>query len=813
MKVIKNILVILLALAVFGSGLLVEGVLSVKTVESSVRRIMVVPYQGGVSLLSGSVSVDLKKSVEMKENDVIETGSQQSADIKLLDNGILRIGPSSRILFKKQVSGKNDYLFVLEKGRVWVNNEFSSDQINLMAGGALLIPFYSRFDLDFDNEKTDVRVFANQVGIGLLDKMKMSDKFYSPHDSSFINYYLLAQGSQTTIYKNKVDTESLILAKLYYSKLVKEFQVGLIDKTALENNQWYKKNNQSDADMLISITRYGKEKINLHGLKVASLNSLGFQLQKSIDDLGDLFVLSKDKSRKKKISDMFDNLIDAEYLVLFGRSSEAKDRLNLFDQMFSGMTIDNDSYLISMLYSRLDEEYVSLAFVPPDDPLFEIKSHIKSLIMKHLSDDDMMRKFYLVREDINYAFMLADKGQLSDAKVSLEKYFMNVTELIKNQRAQIRASSYLMSEENEILNNLLKQYPVFYIDSFFAMKRTLEKEWLALIPDGAEKDEESQFIISNKIDFLKQLQNFFLNNQVSIKEARAIALRLINEIKDIQPNKELGINQLFAARLKDYGTFLRFLNSTDVSGLRGSAVRTSYDDFLAEQKELVSVEEVMNEFLQQGSVKPVITKEQIVDQILKDLVNAGIMNVVLGNLDTVQQKIVNIEGASFKNISFEASYDWSLKILYSIKVQGNIVAEEGVKLSNLEQILMPKLPAIETQQYDQVETQPTQEEVKKIPVSRTDIVIKALLLKKIRNYGITSLESSINIVDKDLGIFSFSEAFLVLDEQISFSFDFDNKQNLVSKLIVTTSSGDRPYDNVLDISDLAEKVKTIVSGG
>ncbi|HRY91712.1 MAG TPA: hypothetical protein P5229_05265, partial [Candidatus Gracilibacteria bacterium] len=198
--------------------------------------------------------------------------------------------------------------------------------------------------------------------------------------------------------------------------------------------------------------------------------------------------------------------------------------------------------------------------------------------------------------------------------------------------------------------------------------------------------------------FLKQLQFYFLQNQVPLQEAQKIAFRLINEIKDLMTGEAVGINELFAVRLKDYGVFLRFLNSDQVVNLRGTTIQASYNQFVKAQSGVsVGVEEFLQETGNVSTAEESLTVAQIAARIKSDFSAIEVLQVDLGEISSPDQELVRVTQGFINNISFSAVYDWKLKLISNVVVEGKTLIRSAVSLDKFKEIMVPP----ETQQVTQ----------------------------------------------------------------------------------------------------------------
>ncbi len=798
---------ILLALVLFLGGILLESNFNQTAVAVLMVQTKLVPGNQGAKIVHEGELKAVSAETDLSVGDIIETSDMQTAAIKFSVNGVVRLTPNSKVIFKEQRPEDNSPVFILEKGRVWVNGNFiRAKNLYLLAGGAFLESRKASFDVSFDGIETDLKVDTNQVAVKLVLPDFDTSKIGQADDTAFINSFLVVQGSQARIFADKLKSDAETIKKLLYSKLIKEFQYSLVDPAEWDSDPWLRQNIQLDEDLLKQVAKSNTEEITRRNLKIASLDSLSYQLQKAMGRFANFLTFSADKVAMRAVEQIFDQLKDAEYLVVFGRTTEAKERLMVFKQSIDENINAFDESFKKMVLADLKDEYLQLAYVMPDDPLFDVKTAVVDTLYKYLGDskDDLIEKFNLGRDYAFYAYKLAQTN-VDLARFSLDQYFSRLIDFIKSNKSKIEQVKYLVAEDNQIADNLLRQFYQFYQDSFFARKHQLEQEWLGFLVEGPDKNEEKQTIAGNKIDFLKQLQSFFLDEQLSLKEARLIVLRLISEINELQTSAELGIGQLFALRLKDYGQFLRFLNLTDVSTLQRGSYRSKYEEFLAAQKEAVSIEQAVKEFLGEQATAPMLTVEKILQQAKQDFESSGVSEVTFGEMAGIDQRLISVENAVFKNIKFKAQYDWDRKLISQIDVNGIIVAQEAIRLENLEKVLIPKLPGVKpTQVVTQEQTQQTTE-----TASKADRVAKILLLQKLKANDITASENNIEIKDRANGIFVINGAKLVSNPSIQIAFGFMNKTGIATAIMIRTPLGDKKLEGDLAIADLSAKAKEI----
>ncbi len=614
MKFLKKILVIILAVGVFGAGLWGEYAFipAVQGATGGKMLLKILPDQkvqfthaDKVETVSGPVVLSLSVG------DLIENPDQNALTLSYGKNGIVRIDHSA--VLKILMNGE-DYsgAFALEllHGRVWINGFFESSAFSLRSGAALINPIESIVNVENIDGKTTVSGYRRHDHVFLI-----SPDLSSSNLSYILNYFLLTQGNQVTVYEDLVSQNLKTIPKLLYSKLVKEFQYGLFDSATSLHDQWVQVNLQQDKAFEQSLSEQRTAQIRQRGLSFNSLNSFSFQASQGFERIRSTATFDYSKKISYHLDRLFQHLHDAEYFALLGKNAESSERLQYFGQVLGGSPYLNDPEFNLLLFSKLEDENTFLMFAPPTDPLFTIRRKVVDYLLQYYGSANIGpgKKLLLIRGFLNSAYDFAEQSP-AVARGLLDDYYKRFIQLAGKKDIQ----KSLLIEENQIFDNLLRQYPQFYRDNIFAMKNNLEQQWLSMLDQENEKNEAKQNIVSTKIDFLKQLQSFFLNDKVSVVDARQIVFRLFRESDELQLSADtmVAVGDLFKKRLEDFGIFFRFLNSSEYvnTTLHGSTHQEQFQQFLEIQKTIdqsVNIEDVRKEILNEIAPQvPVMPNEQ-----------------------------------------------------------------------------------------------------------------------------------------------------------------------------------------------------------
>lgn len=811
-KILSTIGLMVVAIAVFVGGVWIEKNSTVEA-ATALEQEVIASSADTYTVLRDGFGEEVSGRKKLIKGDEVRAGGVGSVIIKFDDNGEIRLAQDSAVAYSGLY--ENGYVFTVKGGRVWSNNLYTTSGLNILAGGSILIPRKATVDIGYNGGNTVISSVRGQVYVGLVGDDYVVNKVVDARDDMLINSFLVAQGGRSEISYSKVIQNKDILARLLYSKLIKEFKYSLFNKDLLVSDLWISQNIKKDNELTIAVEDLKNGKITNRNLKYASLDSIGYQLNQTLNNVGDklTFVESKQQTRLK--DHIFDNILDAEYLLVYGRKIEAEERIKVFKSLFVEQLNNGDKVFKDDLVGMTQREYDRLNFVIPGHPLAEVKTVLSDLLITYGGGNDIEYKLAFVRNYMNYAYYLTDTDVLA-ARISLDTYFSKLRDLLKDAKADKSYLAVLMAEENQIMDNLLKQYPEFYSDSVFAMKSFVETELLKLIADNESKKEEKQSMISTKIDFLKSLQNYFLKKDVTLEDSRAIALRLVNEIRDMQAGNEVAVNELFALRLQDYGTFLRFLNTTNVSTLRGASPQSKYTEFLNSQEEQVSIEQAINEFVGiaegEGSSTDAITGD-----IKADFAAVGILDITLSPLGSTEQKVVGIERGSYMGVEFNGLYDWSRKLLLEVNVKGETVNQASIRLNSLPLVLeaQKNAPAVAPVDVTPATTSPVVKPAVKVPtaedLSKAEKVARILFIQKLKSNGITVVDANIVIQDVDKQLYAVKNGELTSDGKIKISFGYDNRNDVVTGLVVTTENGLQVTEGSFVLKDLEKEAVNLVA--
>jgi hypothetical protein len=178
----------------------------------------------------------------------------------------------------------------------------------------------------------------------------------------------------------------------------------------------------------------------------------------------------------------------------------------------------------------------------------------------------------------------------------------------------------------------------------------VENKYLTLLPKGNDRAEEIQNVIAQRIDFLKKLENFYLDGKIPLlADAQNILALLFSEISKIElpADYQVAVKALFTDRLEDFAMFSKFLNSPEYvsSSQKGATPRQRYEQFKKDYQQEISIEQLAEEMAKKvtGASNQFELGKIISDQpavVSQPLINEEVVTTNIdGTVTTTQNQI------------------------------------------------------------------------------------------------------------------------------------------------------------------------------
>ncbi len=728
--------------------------------------------------------------IELKAGDRIKTNASSNVTLFFTSDALMRLDENTEILVN--TLDENGKMFDIEavSGQMWVNNLYNSARITISADGLKIRPQEALLNIYRIDQRVDIHVHRHQVELSLYDAQGI-----------FLNNLFVSEGNKVTVGLQKLDT---ILSKLYYSKLVKEFQYSLFDQKTVTSDPWVKENLAKDAKHDTEVRTRERDAIKSAGLKNASIDTVSYELNRFLsNNIKSPLTVIPDKKKDFYINDLFVHIDDAIYLAEAGRLEEATQRLDYFD-----LTKNDDFYLKNItsdsFKQALEKRIHKLVFVLPNEDIYLVKQYLLNQRLA-LKDSDSASYFEFLSYYLDDVYD-ASRLNYSKATVILENYFKVANAFLASNQSQNSEYVKSLQVQNHFLDNLLLRYPVFYKREILLAKAKMEKTFLAGLPAGELKNEENQAIISKKIELLKRLQYFFFNDQVQLDVASSVVGTLITNIEDLLPPdaSKLAVQEFFKKSLGDFNLFWGFLNNNEFAATNtyGTSNQARYDAYVLSQDENASLIDLANAlFTNKNNEVVAIPKEEIIRQVKKDLTEAGFKSISFSNDILDGDQMIKIKSASYLGFTISGVYDRERSLFSDIYVGGNLLSKSAVKLKNLELLVNDKFGDIKDNLPD------TSIPGSSSTTTKSEKLLISLFVNQLAGYKIILDNDDVEILDKDTGTFHVIGLPLPGAAEALYSFDVLQASDTATNIYIITLRHQIKLKEDVALSDLESAIK------
>lgn len=700
-------------------------------------------------------------------------------------NGIIRFY-DDKSLMETQSAIADTYIFNFTQGKFWVDFTVSTAKVNIVAGPVVIIPDQAVFDLSLQDSKINLNVYDGDVYVGFLSDGATVSEYTDPYSTLFMNRLLVPKENQVSIPLKKVNEE---IKPLLYSKLVKEFKYSSLPGD-LKESEWVKSNLEADKKFIESLKQQFVADVLYKGAQVQGgfMNDFIFWAEENLTFI-------PDKKRTMILEHLFNYLEDAVFYAGQGMNDESAASWQAFEDYSATIPAD---ILQSQEFSKKLDDYIDGL------KLFSLGDN-EYKVLKFLRD----KKFIQSKEkyQIVSAFWQDVYRALNDSEALAEEALNNYYEYFDEMRAGIYDGDFYkmyLTYQNQLFDNLLMKYGLFYKDGYFAIKSVLENDLLKLYEKGQMKDELKQFLVSNKINFLKRLKKFFFDGEIEVKETKEIFKRLFGEIDEFMPSNDSGVAvvKLFESQLDDMDDFWGYLNSPEYHAKTyGATHEDRYKIYLNERETIWNFINIKEDVLGEvSSGDDDVTVVDIVEEIEKSLkVNADVTTVEVGKIDNVDQRYVGVK-IVLGGYPVNAQYDRDNGTLKDVEVYDEIISDKAVKLDNLLTVLQQKFADLADKKSGKSDAGEETVETTAQRFARTYIA------KTISEFGFNLTLDNVEIIDQPNAVYRVKDVTFKEYTDMEVTFDVLMSGEEATNVFVKVKGAPR----VLDGQYSFEKLATVV---
>ncbi len=716
------------------------------------------------------------------------------------EDGIIRFDTEVPKPDMQVVKAENGYVFNLKNGHFWGNFRLSDDGVAIVSDRVVVVPDHAVFDASFVSGKLELAVYSGDVYLGFLPEGVDVKEQVDAYSGVFMNRLLVAQGNKVTVTMSKVTDQ---IRPLLYSKLVKEFKYIQISAEQRQG-PWVLKNLAFDTQNRENRKHQFESEVILRGSS-ASEGFVASILQWTQANL----TFIPDKRQKIQLRRLFAYLEDAIYYAKSGDLEQTKQYLNDFDVYITDVEFTSGE---ENGFHHYFEEYVKgLNVFEPGDAYYEVEKFL--LNKQFFSKDQQGLVVAAFWQDVYEAI---GKNEVA-ARESLDNYYNYLDKylVILEGGDQAYYQNYL-AYQNQLFDNLLLKYPVFYQDSYFAIKDALEMRYLALF-QGHDKEEMSQDFISEKIDFLRRVKKFFFDGSIQIVDAKKVFSRLIAEIDALMPKDkgEVAVIALFESRLKDIADFWGYLSSPQYqTKASGVTEEDRYNTYLKEKDKIWSFvnirEDVLGEKIQKS-----MTVADVKDEVIKQLmISQGVSSVEVGEIKDAGDRYIDVN-LVISGYPVKAVYDRVTTLVKEVTAYDKDISKGSVKVEALLAVLQDKFADLAK------DSLAAKDEGVSIE-STAQRYARVYIAKVLADEGFVVEMKNVSLVDEEKAIYRVQEITLLANEAMVVTFDLDMKGEVVTNLFVMNKGEPQLIDGAFTLAELKafiqadgkiDKGEPLVDGG
>lgn len=737
-------------------------------------------------------SREIASTEDMHEGDRVSSRDTSGVRLTFPGGGEVRLAAKTTVELFAPSPGDDRYHLLLTAGEAWVTTQGAFHPISVYAlGGVVVNSDDNAFDISLKNGVVDVLGARNSVRVSLFLPLRKPSS-----TPALLNSVLVTEGNHVSVALSKIQPK---LEKLLYSKLVKEFQYGPVSADSLSRNTWFQSQSSKDKDRRESMLKRTVDAIKERGLTVSDPGSVFTSVMESLHNVRSLMTFDSGRQNLRSVDELFVHLDDAIFYYATSQQERGNVRMELFRARLQEMS--GNAELLTLVSDGLWDRFHSYGiFIPQDGSLFKIRSELRGTLLtlnnsghkiSYVRASELARSYLFdIYQSLNF-----DSSETRDL---LTAYFTSFHKIFASYSGDITKHPNVLAEENQLLTQLYLKDPVFYQEIYFQNKFDLEAQWLSLLPEGRDKDEESQTLVASKIELMKRLRLFFFAEKVSVSDASSVLFRLLSDISNAVYQTDTAVAQYFKESLDAQEDFWQYLNSSDFaeSKIYGSTHKERFTAFLKNKKDVAEITTLQEGLLGTIPLNAPDSKATF-DDIQKTFAAVGVKSLKISPLLDKDQSQIFIESAEYNSIPFSGIYDRDRNLISDVKVYNETILTASIPLDKLKSIFQ-----IKPQQDSAFSAAPV---VSISGETRVEKVAKLFLLKKLQELTFSLDVSQIQTLNYDKKLFVVRGARLPLDKsQILVDFTVDLIRNEVSTIKVTllksqqTMIGVHPYASVAD---------------
>lgn len=605
-------------------------------------------------------------------NCKIKNISDQQVTINLGNENQIRIDANTELAF---AYSDDATLFVSsesEEGKIWIANSFTNHNVVFSLGKLVVRSSKGNLGIEWNSELAKIFVFGGLVRADLYENFN-----FSSGDNLVLNSFFIPPYNQAEILYSRINAN---VAKLYYSKLIKDFGLAAVSDNDLAKNAWLKNNTFVDTDLLFRKRNDFKKLVaNMVATTPAYIsNDFLYSFSKS-------FTFSKikiEELKNRKISYLIADLGEA---VLERNPSKEIVVNTKIKEFLQENDLINNAELFSQSLNLWQE---ALTISVGDEALSEFKDKLKLSFSDFFESDSV---FSTILEKILLTYRLSEIN-IEESKrvvVDLNVFIKNSLEKITDGVLRENLSS-LRSIRN-LLDTLISRKAFFLEKKYFEGLIYLN----SLIVDLEEridyKEEEIQFAIQTYLRIASRVVTLLKQDNLLIDPE--FGRQILLEIDKLEPEKlsDAAVNSFFIEEKERLMLDLNFLSSSAYSSLKKQDFTDNEYELAKSEFERLSKErDRLLQILGQNEIAELAGQTELSAQNTRNaatsILRANGIDFEVLEPDENNPRNVYLTGGRYGNISFSGFVDVRTEFFYDLKVDNKIIST-GIRVSDLPQIL------------------------------------------------------------------------------------------------------------------------------
>ncbi|MFA6549819.1 MAG: FecR domain-containing protein [Candidatus Gracilibacteria bacterium] len=544
-----------------------------------------------------------------------------------------------------------------------------------------------------------------------------------------------------------------------------------VKKDWLESD-WVKSNIGKDSQSRDIYAQSLKEKVQKSGV---SYNS-------GIRGFYSALTFNQNKLSEYYLSNISTLIDDGAYYLSVDDRRSADDAFVLALEQARALKENDLPSFQSLLFDKFNK---FKSFAPKDGNIHFVREKIKELMLvgpasSLLTDAE---KIHLVR---TYLYDALNANTTKEAIAFMDIYFSNLLKFTKSNKSNF---TQYVSDDSRIIYNAFLAHSEFYKKSYFDTKSELEKALILVIEDASKRSDIEQKIIGEKLELLRKLKEFVVQDKIPTRDAFVIADFLKNDANVYISSLPDEYKKNFTSELDKYSAFIAFLNDKRYeSSVYGVTAGDRFISYINSERDKKQLDSFQKSILGEKSVADV--DQENIDEVKKNVSKKlELYNIKVEEFGDVSGKYIFINKAVLDNVPFSAKYDMDYNMMSNVVIDGDKEYPFGIKPEKLNIIINMD----DGKKDSLLSGQATTPEAENNKQSALEEEVKKLVVSKLKEFNLSLSSSQVTVVSLTDKSFTISNLEIIDKKQkILINFSLKDPFTEASNIEIKTADGVMP---------------------